>query len=298
MGKNDNQNKHISTSSAGKNSNKNKTKFQKSMENSSSTDKRLSKSETKQHINSSKSKSSESKKANNLPSKKPNSETKIDIQNNTSKLSNISNIREFKIENLNKISNKDEAKQKLRNKNSQRTKSDLKEVKNNLKTIQSHLEDIKNFYKPKVDKFNKFDNYKNDENLEFLKNLAVILEGKDFCTAVSWKLDSKIIEVSCNQFKESTTITHQTDIIHEVFYDLKKDFNLKNLKIDDCKSLLKILLYNLVFHNNDTIFYDTCQESNIYEYLFFFLKKIRPKRVVRQFLNVPYLLRMQKINEG
>jgi len=102
------------------------------------------------------------------------------------------------------------------------------------------------------------------------------------------------IEVSCNLFKGSTSGTLQTDIIHKVFYDLKKDLNLNNLKIEDCKSFLKILLYNLVYNNNETNFYEPYEENNINEYLFLFLRKIRPKREVRQFLHVPYLLKNAK----
>jgi len=125
------------------------------------------------------------------------------------------------------------------------------------------LKTINNFYKPDIDELNKFNNYKNEENLKFLKNLAIILEGRDYCTAVSWEEHSNKIEVSCNLFKGSTSGTLQTDIIHKVFYDLKKDLNLNNLKIEDCKSFLKILLYNLVYNNNDTEFYEPYQENNI-----------------------------------
>lgn len=163
------------------------------------------------------------------------------------------------------------------------------------------------------DEFNFNLNYEKNQQLKFLKDLAIILEGIDKCTAVGLEdfdfltgplLNENKIFVTCNNFGKfehqsqlNKEVVKQETLIKDVLKDLvNKTIDLNNF--DSCRSLLEILLSNIMQYgrpiDNDLRSMVKVKEK-YFHYLFPSFKKLRPKQSVRLALGVPDSFAVPKI---
>ncbi len=100
-----------------------------------------------------------------------------------------------------------------------------------------------------------FENCDKDEKelLHFMKNLAIIMEGRDQCAAIGYEESSEKIFITRNHFFHKLTSdnihnTKEDKLIKDVIADLKdKNNNIQDLS--NCDSILEILIRNLEDHD-------------------------------------------------
>ena len=139
-------------------------------------------------------------------------------------------------------------------------------------------------------------NYHRIEELKFLKNLAIVLEGNDFCSAAGWStLDPNNIYVTSNKIGSNSNTDSrkpiQNSLINNVIDDLLGNkINLDNY--DECKNLLEILLANIIFNSskNSFSYYDSDDKSKYMKYLHIYFKGRRPRRKLRKIYGISNLL--------
>ena len=142
--------------------------------------------------------------------------------------------------------------------------------------------------------------------LHFMKNLAIIMEGKDQCAAVGYEESSDTMNITRNHFgnpnkekndsqkdKQAVHITEgglEDTFMYEVIQEIMRD----ELDLNDpskCQNILKILIDNLEEHNNCLRFEirSRHRKKNIEDYLLIYLNGKRVTKETRESLRISTL---------
>jgi len=156
----------------------------------------------------------------------------------------------------------------------------------------NYYSQAKNISEKKAENFiNKFKNYNELLELKFLKNLAIVVEGSDFCSAAALSTDSpNTVYVTSNKlgkYSNHQEASSQESMMSLVLSDLmEKKIDVKNF--NSCYNLLEILLSNIVYNStkNERMLYEEEDKIKVLKYLYVYLKNKRPKRIMRRMLGI------------